>query len=148
MPNIFSSSLSCRNWSPNYSVLVLHNFWVLDTENYIEYSCDSEKHMQTAHPKRKCNRPLNLTTLIHFSNHLAAVQQRMAETHPTTRDSNLHGWSLFCVLQRWSDWQEAPMATRAPRQQEVASSGKPSFIWITMHDGNKNRVIHKFVGCM
>jgi hypothetical protein len=34
------------------------NFWVLNTENDIENAFDSETHIQTAHLKRKCNRPL------------------------------------------------------------------------------------------
>jgi hypothetical protein len=33
-------------------------FWVFKPENYIENACDGETHIQTAHPKRKCDRPL------------------------------------------------------------------------------------------
>jgi hypothetical protein len=33
------------------------NFLVFNTENYIANACDGETHTQTAHPKRKCNRP-------------------------------------------------------------------------------------------
>jgi hypothetical protein len=39
------------------------NFWVLNTENDIENACDGETHTQTAHPKRKCNRPLMIVSL-------------------------------------------------------------------------------------
>jgi hypothetical protein len=34
------------------------HFYIFDTENEIENACDSETHIQTAHSKRKCNRPL------------------------------------------------------------------------------------------
>jgi hypothetical protein len=34
------------------------NFLVFDIENDIENAIDIEKHIQTANPKRKCNRPL------------------------------------------------------------------------------------------
>jgi hypothetical protein len=35
-------------------------FWVFNTENDIENACDDETHIQTAHPKRKCNRLLTI----------------------------------------------------------------------------------------
>jgi uncharacterized protein YegL len=35
------------------------NFLVFDNENDIENAFDNETHIQTAHPKRKCNRPRN-----------------------------------------------------------------------------------------
>jgi hypothetical protein len=36
----------------------LRQFGVFDTENDIENACDVETHIQTAHPKCKCNQPL------------------------------------------------------------------------------------------
>jgi hypothetical protein len=35
------------------------HFWAFDTENDIENAFDRETHIQTAHSKRKCNRPLS-----------------------------------------------------------------------------------------
>jgi hypothetical protein len=35
------------------------NFLFFDTENAVENTSNSKTHIQTAHPKRKCNRPLN-----------------------------------------------------------------------------------------
>jgi hypothetical protein len=49
---------------------------IFDTENDIENACDGKTHIQTAHPKRKCNRPLNNTNTSiqreHFLNHFFA----------------------------------------------------------------------------
>jgi hypothetical protein len=35
-------------------------FSVFNIENDIGNACDGETHIQTAHPKRKCNRPLRV----------------------------------------------------------------------------------------